>query len=119
MNKQVNPYIAGPSVTGAAFYGRKDVFRFVNESLSTPQQRVIVLYGQRRTGKTSILLELPYHLAPDEFHCVYFDLQDRANHPLPEVLHELAVKIAQSLSISEPPKFQSVSSEGKAPSFAF
>jgi tetratricopeptide (TPR) repeat protein len=109
MNEQVNPYIAGPSVTGAAFYGRKDVLRFVNRSLSTPQQRVIVLYGQRRIGKTSILRELPRHLASDEFHCVYFDLQDRANYPLPKVLHELAVKIAQSLSIPEPPKFQSES----------
>jgi len=104
MNEQANPYIAGPSVTGAAFYGRKDVFRFVNESLSTPQQRVIVLYGQRRIGKTSILRELPRHLSFDEFHCVYFDLQDRANHPLPWVLHQLAVKIAQSLSIPEPPE---------------
>jgi len=107
MNKQVNPYIAGPSVTGTAFHGRKDVFRFVNESLSTPQQRALVLYGQRRVGKTSILLELPRHLPSDKFHCVYFDLQDRANHPLPKVLYELAVKIAQSLSIPAPPKFQS------------
>jgi len=107
MNKQGNPYIAGPSVTGAAFYGRKDVFRFVNESLSQPQHRVIVLYGQRRIGKTSILLELPRHLPSDEFSCVYFDLQDRAKHPLPGVLHQLAVKIAQSLSIPEPPKSSS------------
>jgi tetratricopeptide (TPR) repeat protein len=104
MNEQANPYIAGPSVMGAAFYGRKDVFRFVNESLNTPQQRVIVLYGQRCIGKTSILLELPRHLPSDEFHCVYFDLQDRANHPLPRVLHQLAVKIAQSLSTPEPPE---------------
>jgi tetratricopeptide (TPR) repeat protein len=107
MNKQGNPYVAGPSVTGAAFYGRKDVFRFVNESLSTPQQRVIVLYGQRRIGKTSILRELPRHLPSEEFHSVYFDLQDRAKHPLPWVLHQLAVKIAQSLSIPEPPESSS------------
>jgi tetratricopeptide (TPR) repeat protein len=107
MNKQTNPYIAGPSVTGAAFYGRKDVFHFVKESLSTPQQRVIVLYGQRRIGKTSILLELPRQLASEKFHCVYFDLQDRANRPLPQVLYELGVKIAQSFSIPEPPKSQS------------
>jgi tetratricopeptide (TPR) repeat protein len=107
MNKQANPYIAGPSVTGAAFYGRKDVFRFVNGSLSTPQQRVIVLYGQRRVGKTSILLELPRHLPSDEFYCVYFDLQDRAKHTLSWVLHQLAIKIARSLSIPEPPKSSS------------
>jgi len=104
MNKQVNPYTMGPPVAGAAFHGRKDVFHFVKESLSTPQQRVIVLYGQRRIGKTSILLELPRHLPSDKFHCVYFDLQDRANHPLPKVLYGLGVKIAQSLSILEPPK---------------
>jgi photosystem II stability/assembly factor-like uncharacterized protein/tetratricopeptide (TPR) repeat protein len=94
-----NPYIMGPPVTGMAFYGRQEVFRFVRETLATPQQNVVVLYGQRRIGKTSILLQLPDHLPPDEFQSIYFDLQGKETLKLSEVLYRLAVEIAEELTI--------------------
>ncbi len=97
-----NPYIMGPPVTGTAFYGRQEVFRFVRETLATPQQNVLVLYGQRRIGKTSIVLQLPDHLPPDEFYSIYFDLQGREALNLSEVLYGLAVEIARKLPIPSP-----------------
>jgi len=97
-----NPYIMGPPVTGTAFYGRQEVFRFVRETLATAQQNVIVLYGQRRIGKTSILLQLPDHLSSGEFYPIYFDLQGKEALDLSEALYKLAIEIAKDLTIPAP-----------------
>jgi tetratricopeptide (TPR) repeat protein/photosystem II stability/assembly factor-like uncharacterized protein len=99
-----NPYIVGPPIAGdVGFYGREDIFRFVRDTFSSPAQNVIVLYGQRRIGKTSILYQLqkPSNLPPD-FHPVYFDLEGLARWHLDEVLYRLAQKIARSLNIPIP-----------------
>ena len=63
---QVNPYIAGSPVTGTEmFYGRQDVFAFVQRNLiGRHRDTPVVLYGQRRTGKTSVLYQLHRHLEP-------------------------------------------------------
>ncbi len=53
----LNPYVAGnPVGDSPAFAGRADVLREVLRILRRPQDNAIVLYGQRRIGKTSILL---------------------------------------------------------------
>jgi tetratricopeptide (TPR) repeat protein/photosystem II stability/assembly factor-like uncharacterized protein len=99
-----NPYIAGPPIAGdVGFYGREDIFRFVRDTFSSPAQNVIVLYGQRRIGKTSILYQLqkPSNL-PSGFHPVYLDLQGLAEWHLDEVLYRLAQEIAKSLNIPTP-----------------
>ena len=59
------PYVTGtPLRSGEMFVGRKDVFDFVQEHLlGAYQNNVIVLHGQRRTGKTSILYRLQEVLA--------------------------------------------------------
>ena len=106
MIKVGNPYIVGPPISGdVGFYGREDIFRFVRDTFSSPAQNVIVLYGQRRIGKTSILYQLqkPSNLPPG-FHPVYFDLEGLADRSLDEVLHRLAQEIAISLDISVPPQ---------------
>ncbi len=92
----LNPYIAGNPVKGQdGFFGRDDIFREVMQVLRHRQSNAIVLYGQRRIGKTSVLLELERRLASDgEFTPIYFDLQDKAAKPLAEVLYELAQRIA-------------------------
>jgi tetratricopeptide (TPR) repeat protein len=101
-NKMKNPYVAGPPATGDAFYGRQDVFRFIEETLAAPQQNVIVLYGLRRSGKTSILRRLPDLLPSEDFHVVYFDLEGKAKQRLPRVLYKLAHAIARPLAIPVP-----------------
>jgi hypothetical protein len=91
-----NPYIAGNPISSPnGFFGRDDIFQAVMQVLRHPQSNAIVLYGQRRTGKTSVLLQLERQLvSTGEFVPVYFDLQDKADKPLGDVLYELAQRIA-------------------------
>lgn len=58
-----NPYVAGKPLRGKrVFVGRDDVFAFIEDNLGSHQEgedrNLIVLLGHRRTGKTSILLQL-------------------------------------------------------------
>jgi hypothetical protein len=56
------------------FFGREDVFSFVRRHLiGLHSDTPVVLYGQRRTGKTSVLYHLPRHLDP-RYRCVLIDL---------------------------------------------
>ncbi len=74
-NQPVNPYIAGSPVTGTEmFFGRQDVFSFVKRNLiGQHRDTPVVLYGQRRTGKTSVLYQLHRNLDP-RYRCVFIDL---------------------------------------------
>jgi branched-chain amino acid transport system substrate-binding protein len=100
----LNPYIAGPAIRERkAFFGREDVFREVMKVLRHQHNNAIVLYGQRRIGKTSVLLQLESRLADDgEFTPIYFDLQDKAAKPLSELLYEIALIIAAQTGQATP-----------------
>ena len=102
-----NPYVAGNPVGGdTAFVGRADVLREVKRVINNPQENSIVLYGQRRIGKTSILQQLDEQLSSeDNYHPVYFDLQDKAAWQLEEVLLALAREISHSLDLPDPSNF--------------
>lgn len=98
-----NPYILTPLTEGVGFYGREAVLRFVGNTLSSPFQNVVVLFGQRRIGKTSVLYQLTRPaVTPQGFRAVYFDLQGRAEQPLGQVLFGLAREIARSLGLPAP-----------------
>jgi len=90
---------------GVGFYGRDAVLQFVRNTLRSPFQNVVVLFGQRRIGKTSVLHQLkrPGQIPPG-YRPVYFDLQGRADHQLDQVLYGLAREIARSLGIPIPPR---------------
>lgn len=72
-----NPYIVGaPLITGDMFYGRKDVLSFIKENLvGMYQNNAIILQGQRRTGKTSVLYRLQDTLG-DDYITVLLDMHD-------------------------------------------
>ncbi len=95
-----SPYIAGPPVkTPEMFYGREAIFTWIQENLSgTYQDNVLVLYGERRTGKTSVLYQLQYHL-PDSYAFVLIDLQSiaYAMGSTSEVLYAMARKTTNGL----------------------
>ncbi len=100
----LNPYVVGGALSepsGRGFYGRQDVFDFVRSGLDVEQRGPILLYGQRRIGKSSVLRQLPNHL-PDDLVFVYFDLQGKASMELDQVLYGLARAIAERLKISKP-----------------
>ena len=89
--RPLNPYIAGNPIAGEqGFFGREDVLRQVERSFSATGQNAVVIFGQRRIGKTSVLLQLQRRLDPSRFVVVYQDLMDKATKPLGEVMGELA-----------------------------
>ncbi len=98
---KTNPYIAGNPVGGeSAFIGRADVLRDVLRVLKSEHENGMVLYGQRRIGKTSVLQELAAVLPKHgNFAPVYFDLQDKAALSLDQVLTELSHRVLYTLDI--------------------
>jgi hypothetical protein len=96
--RKFNPYVAGAPVMNAAmFFGRRQL---VDRILQTIHNNSLLLYGERRIGKTSIqhqlkrrLLEIddPYF----DFHPVYIDLQGT---PQEQFFWTIARDIAEDLT---------------------
>lgn len=99
MTEGINPYIAGSPVTGEEmFFGREDVFTFIRQTLwGQHRDQVIVLYGQRRTGKTSILYQMYRHLDP-RYLCIFIDLHGLSMESEATFLWELANQIRRILA---------------------
>jgi hypothetical protein len=78
MNKLTsNPYIVGnPIKTRDMFFGREDDFLFISRKIGLEKaNQVIILCGDRRSGKTSILFQLLSGRLGDEFLPVLIDMQ--------------------------------------------
>lgn len=93
-----NPYVAGNPVTGERmFFGREDVFSWVIDNLiGRHQDHVLVLHGERRTGKTSILYQMARHLPPT-YLPVLVDLQGLSMDGLDSLMWELAYTVQRAL----------------------
>jgi tetratricopeptide (TPR) repeat protein len=93
-----NPYIAGaPVVESSMFFGREDVFNWIERSLAGKYvNHILVLHGQRRVGKTSVLKQIPNFL-PKNYIQVFFDLQGRTSTSLDRFLWWLASEIVRTL----------------------
>jgi len=93
-----NMYISGqpiPPEREGVFVGREDLFAKIRENLDATHKPTLVLHGQRRTGKTSVLLQLPNRLPADHIP-VYVDLQATATvDGLNRFLYRLAHKAVQ------------------------
>jgi outer membrane protein assembly factor BamB len=72
-----NPYTTGTPIRDKAmFYGRKKDLQILSASLgSTSANRVVLLWGQRRMGKTSLIYQLVKKLAIGRYAPVFIDLQ--------------------------------------------
>ena len=96
-----NPYLPGTPLrpNSTIFFGRDNLFAFIAESAErVAQHNVLILVGQRRTGKTSILLRLEQHL-PATLLPVYIDCQSLGVTPgMPALLYDLAWHIADALA---------------------
>ena len=104
-----NPYVVGKPLTPASeslYVGREDVFLWIEENLlGKTQPHTLILYGQRRMGKTSTLYQLvggrrgqtireyPGH----PIYPVYVDLQRFAGCNTPEFFERLSQLIARDL----------------------
>jgi tetratricopeptide (TPR) repeat protein len=102
-NNPTNPYIIGNPVSGATFLGRDDILQEVSQVLEDHNNNAIVLVGQRRIGKTSVLHQLQAKLLnKGSCHPISFDLQYKAQWPLERLLQNLAEKISEDLQQQEP-----------------
>ncbi len=76
-----NPYIFGNPVkvddSSRLFVGRKDVVDLIKSNLTSniSQKPSLFLYGRRRVGKSSVLINLP-KLLEKQYISVYIDFQD-------------------------------------------
>jgi Flp pilus assembly protein TadG len=95
----VNPYIAGSPVKDAAmFFGREDVYAWLRQHLRGKfQDNMIVLFGERRSGKTSILYQMNNKLGDERYVPVLLDLQGMSLEGLDGFLWEVARKIVLAL----------------------
>ncbi|MDB9492652.1 ABC transporter substrate-binding protein [Dolichospermum circinale CS-534/05] len=103
---QINPYIIGSVIDEPdKFFGRQSLFDFIKYTLqqNTP---LILLYGQRRIGKSSVLKQIPQKISysEDQFIFIDFDLQvfvgDNQKHPINQILHYLAKRIGEEIENS-------------------
>jgi len=73
-----NPYTPGLPLKpdNPTFVGREDIFNFIQRSIPALMRKtVLILTGERRTGKTSILKQLPVRLNDSRYIPVYIDGQ--------------------------------------------
>ena len=99
-----NPYLPGTPLRSHSdlFYGREQLFNFIADNAGGWSQRnVLILIGQRRTGKTSLLLRLETQL-PDNLLPVYIDCQSLGVTPgMGNLFHDLAWLIADALALRD------------------
>ncbi len=90
-----NPYEIGKIIDDPdKFFGRYSLFQFIEDNLSQGG-KVILLHGQRRIGKSSVLAQIPkkVKVTRDKFLFVNFDLQGYIHKPLSRILHDLGQEI--------------------------
>ena len=109
-DKVPNPYVVGRPLTGPAdslYTGRAEVFVWAAENLAVPPRpNPLLLYGERRIGKTSTLYQMvggergralredgSRRLIP-----VYIDLQRLAGSPTDEWLRRLARDVYRQIA---------------------
>jgi len=96
-----NPYVIGrPIDERELFVGREGLFSFIQDNLKQNQQ-VILLHGQRRIGKSSIIRNIPKFVAlDDDFLFVPFDLEHHTRDEISTIFFEMAQEIVESLELS-------------------
>jgi tetratricopeptide (TPR) repeat protein len=96
-----NPYVVGMPLSGkSGFYGRHELLVSIENILKAKEQNVVVLFGQRRIGKTSLLHQIVRKFKNhNNVVPVYFDLQGREQNRLGEVLYVMAQKITRALKM--------------------
>jgi tetratricopeptide (TPR) repeat protein len=97
-----NPYIIGSRITDTnRFFGREKFFNDINYYLKTDNVKLILLHGQRRIGKSSVIAQIPGKLGTDEFVFISFDFQGTVNSSHQEIIHSIAIGIIEKLETLE------------------
>jgi len=95
-----SPYIPGKAVGNPQmFYGRDDVLDWVLQNLSgLHQENILVLHGLRRTGKTSVLLQLERRKPKPPHIFVRFNLEVAELRSTSDLFYEIALQLHKKLA---------------------
>lgn len=95
-----NPYTLRP-VTGGNFFGRrKELLELVNNLRDVRPGEAVLLWGPRRIGKTSLLLQFKQNvIGGDDFLPVFIDLQRLSGRSTTVFLFDIARAIVKELGI--------------------
>lgn len=97
-----NPYLTGrPVQTPDMFFGRKDVLERIEKRLGA--NNIIILYGQRRTGKTSTLFQLKNVVYSDTAVPVFLTLQAMMGSDGNFFFFRMARDLYEALNLKEKP----------------
>jgi HEAT repeat protein len=94
-----SPYIPGTPVrTNAMFFGRQEALDWITKNIGGAyQQNILVLYGERRVGKTSLLCQLESHPPTPRHICIFFTFELAAPRSVSKFLFDMASAIHRSL----------------------
>ncbi|WP_161977980.1 HEAT repeat domain-containing protein [Dictyobacter kobayashii] len=97
----LNPYTSGTPIRNREmFYGRQDDINSLREKLSsTTANKVVVLSGQRRMGKTSLIYQLTNALTKSPFVPVPIDLQGQALKNMEQLFAGFATRISEETKL--------------------
>nr|MDZ8039209.1 ATP-binding protein [Nostoc sp. CreGUA01] len=99
LKSQRNPYVIGrPISEPKILFGRQKQIAFIEENLRQGE-KVILLHGQRRIGKSSLLQNIPKLFTLDNSAFVSFDLEYHSQEKLENLLENLAETIVEQLEI--------------------
>lgn len=103
----VSPYIVGARVPAERLAGREDIFAQIEAMWAKPGQRdSLVVFGHRRTGKSSIIWNLPYFCAfGDDTGLAVLNLQSvNYSQGLSDLCYAIAFELwhASSIPVPEP-----------------
>nr|WP_300003550.1 ABC transporter substrate-binding protein [Anabaena sp. AL09] len=96
-----NPYTVGTPIRDTEkFFGREGLFSVIEDNLQQNVQ-LILLYGQRRIGKSSVLKQIPKKISINEFVFINFDFQQTEQLSTSEILRLIAIGIIEELCTNQ------------------
>ena len=98
---QRNPYVIGRPIDQQLFFGREKLFSAIQDDIQH-NRHIILLHGQRRIGKSSVIRNIPHELNDlNEFVFVTFNLEHYSQKSLSEILVDLSQEILNDLSLED------------------
>ena len=98
---QRNPYVIGRPIDQQLFFGRESLFSTIQGYIQR-NSKIILLHGQRRIGKSSVIRNIPHELNDlNEFVFVSFNLEHYSQKSLSEILVDLSQEILNDLSLED------------------
>lgn len=101
IEEKQNPFVTSDAALGEDFFGRAKEIKEIKKFLNKRKEQNLLIYGQRRIGKTSLLLKIKEIVNSfDLGRAVFFDLQNKARYEISKLLFEIAVQICADVEVN-------------------